>query len=88
MRSIGLDRRAPHEILQQTHLPDLAHIHEPHRDHGFRMWESHDLHSNLHGLRPKILIIARSHALMLSCPHDLMTIMKVIIIIQLIQKTS
>ena len=24
---------------------DVVHIYEPHRDHGFRMWETHDLHS-------------------------------------------
>ena len=41
----GVDRPAPHEVLQYAYLPDVVHIYEPHRDHGFRMWETHDLHS-------------------------------------------
>ena len=40
-----LDRPAPHEVLNSAYLPDVGHIYEPHRGHGFRMWESHDLHS-------------------------------------------
>jgi len=40
-----LDRPAPHEVLASAYLPDVVHIYEPHRDHGFRMWETHDLHS-------------------------------------------
>ena len=44
-KCLALDRFAPHEVLNSAYLPDVVHIYEPHRDHGFRMWETHDLHS-------------------------------------------